>query len=169
MSDDAAVAAIVFDAEKKKYLLVKRRDVPIWVLPGGGIDPGETPEIAAVREVREESGLQVEIIRKVAKYSPSGKFTCETHLFECAIVSGSLGLSDETLGAEFYPIEYYPPPVFNVHHNWLLDALENNPNVIEKPVQGLNWFSILRMVTRHPILCLRFLLSKIGLRWNSNP
>ena len=165
---DAAVAAIVFDADKKKYLLVKRRDVPIWVLPGGGVDPGETPEVAAVREVQEESGLQVEVVRKVAEYSPVGRFTCETHLFECAVVSGSLGLSDETLGADFYPVDHYPPPAFDIHRNWLFDALENNPDVIRKPVQGLSWLSILRMIATHPVLSARFLLSKTGLRWNSN-
>lgn len=40
----------------QKLLLVKRRDVPVWVFPGGGIEKGETPERAVVREVFEESG-----------------------------------------------------------------------------------------------------------------
>ncbi len=52
MRDGAA--AVVFDDEKRNVLLVKRRDVPVWVLPGGGIDPGESPEDAAVRESRKK-------------------------------------------------------------------------------------------------------------------
>lgn len=148
-------------------LLVKRRDVPVWVLPGGGIDPGESPELAAVREVREESGVEVRIVRKVARYSPTGRLSADTHLFECEIVGGKPVASDETSDVRFFPVDQWPKPVFEIHRSWLDDARANNPDVIEKPVQGLGWFSIVKIILRHPILCSRFLLTKIGIRWNS--
>ena len=46
-------------------LMVRHRDAEreYWTLPGGGIEPGETPEQAAVREVFEETGLQGTIVR----------------------------------------------------------------------------------------------------------
>ena len=164
---EAAVAAIVFDKTKEKFLLVQRRDVPVWVLPGGGVDPGEVPEDAVVREVQEESGVEARIVRKVARYTPVGRLACETHLFECEYVSGQPGASDETLAADFFSLDAYPPPVFDVHRNWILDALANKAELIEKPVQGLGPMMILKMMVKHPVLSARYLLSRIGLTWNT--
>jgi mutator protein MutT len=45
------------------YLMVRARKNPMeWVLPKGHIEPGERPEAAAVREVREESGVEATIV-----------------------------------------------------------------------------------------------------------
>ena len=44
-----------------------------WVFPVGGIDPGETPEIAAARECEEESGYCVEIGKKLSPNVPSNE------------------------------------------------------------------------------------------------
>lgn len=163
---DAAVA-VVFDEDKQNYLLVKRRDVPIWVLPGGGIDPGEAPDVAAVREVQEESGLDVRVVRKVAVYTPTGLLSSETHLFECAVVGGQLQTSDESLDVGFFPIDTYPPPVFEIHRGWLKDTCRNHPELIVKPIEGLGWRDLIRMIILHPVLSGRYLLTKIGIRWNT--
>jgi 8-oxo-dGTP pyrophosphatase MutT (NUDIX family) len=56
---------IVFrrDADAVRYLMVTARRTPgEWVFPKGHIDPGETPEDAAVREVREETGVRAEVV-----------------------------------------------------------------------------------------------------------
>jgi len=47
-----AALVILQDPTTSHVLLVKRKDVPIWVIPGGGIDEGEEPEGAALRELR---------------------------------------------------------------------------------------------------------------------
>ncbi|MDG1895093.1 MAG: NUDIX domain-containing protein [Fuerstiella sp.] len=159
--------AVVFDDKKENVLLVKRRDVPIWVLPGGGIDPGESPDVAAVREVQEESGLEVRVVRQVAVYSPTGKLTSETHLFECCIVGGQTCISSESTDVGFFPVDKYPPPIFEVHNGWLKDTCANRPELIEKPVEGLNWSNLLKMIVQHPMLATRFLLMKLGVPWNS--
>ncbi|WP_078326918.1 NUDIX hydrolase [Mycobacteroides salmoniphilum] len=55
-----SASAIVTD-EQDRILLVKRRDNTLWALPGGGHDIGESIEQTAVREVKEETGLDVEV------------------------------------------------------------------------------------------------------------
>ncbi len=58
-----------------KILLIKRNTRPFvgfWALPGGRMDPGETIEQTVIREVKEETGLDVKIIRIVGEYVERG-------------------------------------------------------------------------------------------------
>lgn len=58
-----AYAVLVDDAERILLALWNEGDVPAWTVPGGGVEDGETPEQAAVREVREETGYDIELVR----------------------------------------------------------------------------------------------------------
>lgn len=55
--------ALVVRQDKILMIQTYRRGRSIWELPGGGIEPGETPEEAAVRELKEESGLDGAVVR----------------------------------------------------------------------------------------------------------
>lgn len=54
--------ATTFVVHNEKTLLHKHRTLDMWLPPGGHIDRDELPEVAAVREVLEETGLEVELI-----------------------------------------------------------------------------------------------------------
>ncbi len=54
--------AIFQDSE---VLLIQRSDLPVWALPGGGVDNGESVAQAATREALEETGLEVALTRLV--------------------------------------------------------------------------------------------------------
>lgn len=58
----------IFD-EQGRVLLTQREDFEVWCLPGGGMDEGETPYQAAVREAKEETGLEVRLLSLVGVYS----------------------------------------------------------------------------------------------------
>ena len=53
---------VIFD-EKKRVLLSHRRDQDIWNLPGGGMEIGELPPEAVIRETFEETGLKIKVKR----------------------------------------------------------------------------------------------------------
>ncbi|AUZ25279.1 DNA mismatch repair protein MutT [Bacillus subtilis] len=80
-------AFVIVMNEKHQILLVKRKDVPLWDLPGGRIDPGETAEAAAVREVLEETGYSAVLSAKIGVYLRP-KFQDEQYVFAGNITSG---------------------------------------------------------------------------------
>jgi len=68
------VTAII-EFPNNRILLVKRGTVVFkgyWALPGGKVDARETSEQAVVREIQEETGLQVKIVKKIGEYHESG-------------------------------------------------------------------------------------------------
>lgn len=158
---------IVLNQTKDQVLLVKRRDVPIWVLPGGGIDPGETPEEAALREVWEETGLQVSILRQTALYTPINNLALPTYVYECTPVSGQPTAGDESMAVSFFPLNNLPTPFFFVHEDWLNDALKKLPEVIHKPLTQVTYFALFKYLCRHPCQTLRFFLTLLGKPFNS--
>ena len=61
---------IIIELEDKGIILIKRKNPPPgWAIPGGFVDYGETLEQAAVREAKEETSLDVELIRQFHTYS----------------------------------------------------------------------------------------------------
>ena len=98
--DEVSAGGLVVDSSGTKGLLIARRDLKdqtrlIWSLPKGHIEEGETPEIAAIREVAEETGITSEISRSLGVidfwFMASGKRIHKTvHHFLFREVSGSL-------------------------------------------------------------------------------
>lgn len=155
-----ASIAIIFDESRKKVLLVKRMDVPVWVLPGGGIDAGETPELAVIREVAEETGFEIEIERLSGEYYPINRLSAYTYVYICQIKGGELTGSSETRFVEFFELEQLPKEFFEVHRDWLNDALVGS-GVVRKPISKVTYLAVLRHFLRNPIQVLRYLWTRL--------
>jgi mutator protein MutT len=97
--------------EQGELLLHKRTDKHAWGLPGGALELGESAEEAVIREVLEETGLQVKVDAFVGVYTryfeeyPSGDQAQSIALFfVCSIVGGALSTqNEETLDLQFFP------------------------------------------------------------------
>ena len=160
-----AVYGIVFNEAKTEVLLIKRRDIPVWVLPGGGLDPAEDPEAGAVREVLEETGFKVTVLRKVAEYLPVNKMTYFSHLYECRISSGIALTGAETKDIRFFPLSALPPlpPPFK---GWIEDTIAAHPRMLRKKIEGVTYLILFKLLIQHPILVGRYLLTKLGIHLN---
>ena len=93
-----SVTGLVFDGEGR-VLLARHAHLDLWALPGGAVDPGETPQDAVVRELWEETGLMVEPVHVRGAFSgpafhvhyPNGdQVTYVTTMFECRVTGGAL-------------------------------------------------------------------------------
>ena len=127
----AAAAAVTFDAQGR-ILLHRRTDNGRWGLPGGTIETGETAEQAIVREVKEETGYEVRVIRLIGIYSdpqhttmtyPDGNTVAYVSLlFECGVIGGSASLSDESSAVDWFSPDALPEPFHTGHLPRVQDA-----------------------------------------------
>ena len=101
-----------------EILLMQRQDFEVWGLPGGEIDPGETPAQAAVREVAEETGLSVRLTRLVGLYSmPQWTvMNTTTAVFAAEVLAGTLRAdAAETIDVGFFAVDALPERLMNWH------------------------------------------------------
>ncbi|MCY8031629.1 NUDIX hydrolase [Bacillus inaquosorum] len=101
-------AFVIVLNENQQILLVKRKDVPLWDLPGGRVDPEETAEAAAVREVLEETGYTAALSAKIGVYQRP-KFQDEQHVFAGNITGGrAIANGMETAGLKWFSPQRLP-------------------------------------------------------------
>jgi ADP-ribose pyrophosphatase YjhB (NUDIX family) len=101
--------AAIFN-QKGEILLMERTDGRGWCLPCGFVEPNEKPAETVLREVREETGLEVAIKRLVGVFTRlpnaiTGPHTTIAVVHLCEIVGGELGLSHEGKALRYWAIE----------------------------------------------------------------
>jgi ADP-ribose pyrophosphatase YjhB (NUDIX family) len=130
------VAAVIQDGSGQ-ILLQRRSDNGLWGLPGGSVEIGEFVRDAIVREVREETGLSVEVVRligvysdpriQIVRYADGNVVHYISTLYACRILGGDLQTGDETLELRFFDPSALPEDLLPMHRIRIQDALANSP------------------------------------------
>ena len=132
--------ATIFDAERKNVLLTQRTDNGRWCLPSGAMDPGESAEETCVREVMEETGLEVRVTRLVGiytspdliiEYADGDRCQAVAMTFGAKVIGSELRLSDETTDYGYFPVDSLNNvDLMEYHLEQIQDAVKNLPEAI---------------------------------------
>lgn len=136
-----AVGVILRNA-RGDILLEKRSDCGLWGLPGGRLDLGESVSEAALREVKEETGLDIRIERLVGVYSrvedrvlsyPGGDIVqCLTVIIEASTpAGGAITLSEESMEMRFFPPGALPTDTIPHAQQYLVDYLTTPEAILD--------------------------------------
>ena len=126
----ATALVVPHSEDKNKILLVKRAVEPAkgkYSLPGGFLEIDETPEECAIRELREETGLEGRVKRLLGvRNQPSPQYKMVLLVgYEMEVVGGELSSSDDAEDAEFFPLDNHPPIAFEAHR-WFVEQYKKD-------------------------------------------
>lgn len=115
---------IIIEIESKGILLIKRKNPPYgWAIPGGFVDYGESLEMAAVREAKEETNLDVKIIRQFYTYSDP-KRDPRHHSISTVYIAKAQGkpqAKDDALEIQIFNESTLPDDIAFDHRSILID------------------------------------------------
>lgn len=105
---------IIIEPDFGKILLIERANAPHgWALPGGFVDYGESLEEAALREAREETGLEIELVRQFHAYSDPSRDPRQ-HTLTVVFLARSKGVpraGDDARNCQVFCLDNLPSPL----------------------------------------------------------
>jgi 8-oxo-dGTP diphosphatase len=106
------VVALVFIPQEDGSILLVRQDYgrQYWSLPGGVVEIGESIDRTAIREVKEETGLDVALKRVVGLYSKPGEGALAV-TFEGECIGGTLQADHEISECRYFSCDHLPQPI----------------------------------------------------------
>jgi len=136
------VFGIIFD-NKQRVLLCHRRDYDLWNLPGGALEAGESVADCVIREIKEETGLDAEILRLAGVYNKKEKNDL-VFSFVCGVIGGDLTLNDEADKIEYFNFKKLPPNTVPKQVERIKDVLENSEKTIFKTQTGKSSIDLIK-------------------------
>ncbi len=119
-----SVTGIITD-DRGRALLIQRRDNHRWEPPGGVLELGESIDNGLRREVREETGLDIEPVALTGVYKNMNRGIIAL-VFRCKTTGGQLSTSDETEAFRWATETEIPELASEAYAARVLDALHNH-------------------------------------------
>lgn len=140
------VDILIHEPGRGIVLIRRRNEPPGWALPGGFIDYGESAEAAALREAREETGLDVELTGLVGVYSEPGRdprhhtlsvvYAARVRGGATAIPAAGPVAGDDAADARFFAPDDLPHPMAFDHATIIADWLRGRAVCPERAGEG---------------------------------
>jgi ADP-ribose pyrophosphatase YjhB (NUDIX family) len=129
---------IIIEMGEGSIVLIKRKNIPRgWAIPGGFVEYGESLEEAAVREAREETGLDVKLVRQLHTYSDPTRdprrHTISTAFMTTA--SGTPQAADDAEEIGIFTKDNLPLPLMFDHEKILEDYFFIKSISLRRPVK----------------------------------
>lgn len=116
----------IIELPDERVVLIRRKNPPLgWALPGGFVDQGERFDRAAVREAKEETGLDVELVEQFFTYSDPARDP-RRHTTSTVFIGRSRGEpqgADDAAEARAFSLDALPQPLCFDHGTILSDYL----------------------------------------------
>jgi 8-oxo-dGTP diphosphatase len=116
----------IIELPGERVVLIRRKNPPLgWALPGGFVDEGEPLHVAAVREAREETGLEVELVEQFFTYSDPRRDP-RKHTLSTVYIGRAQGEpvgADDAAEARAFPLDELPQELCFDHGTILSDYL----------------------------------------------
>jgi ADP-ribose pyrophosphatase YjhB (NUDIX family) len=143
MSFRIGVFAIIPEANSRRILLCHRRDYDLWNLPGGRLEMGESPWQGVIREVKEETTLDAQVVRLAGVYSKP-EVNELVFSFVCAVVRGVAATTEEADRVEFFDLGALPPNTMPKQVERIQDAFSNPDQIMLKVQRGKSAVTLLQ-------------------------
>ena len=160
---------VLFDNDNKKVFLVWRTDYPVWDVTGGGIEEGEDPKEAAIREAKEESNFEIEISDLLVQHcavDELGNTIKNKYLYKGHVINGEYKPEFEGNTGRWFHINKLPLSMSKSAREKIFNAIKYEPNSGIKLKYEKNKLSEnIHVLLLHPIFTIRN-IKKIIKKWN---
>ncbi len=150
------IAVNIAVIQNDRILLTQHEDFETWLLPSGSVEEDETVAQAAIREIKVETGLEVELTGLVGIYSRTGTVPgVQAILFTARPIGGEIKCPQgKTLAVEWFDFDKIPAPLSPGHQKRIEDAIAGVRGVIVQQEIILPEFALYKL-SRQDLLELR--------------
>lgn len=160
MEREISAHLLVLRKDNQEVLLTTRRDIPIWVIPGGHKEPEENLEEACLREFKEETNCTAAIDTLVASYISKDR-KIEKHLFIGHMIGGVPSPTKESQEVTWFSVDKLPPTLILYEKERIQTCLNFDGSPRQK-LYKINYFKEIRNQLQFPLRFINLIFNSLS-------